>query len=162
MKKDLTIYVPADCTFKAIDAELASADLYINGVTADKIKCDNMSSENKYVDCAVNEITVNTMSGNTAVNTKDKLKKMTYNAMSGNLTVDAEGIDALDVSSMSADISLNVKNADFTLKLTGVTASLEANGINYEKTEENAYKFGDGNGKINFDSTSGKVSVNVK
>ena len=162
LKKDLSIYVPAGSSFKLIDAVLMSADFYVNGVAADAIKCVSMSSESRFVDCKVDEIDVNTTSGNTTVNMKDVLKTMTYRTVSGDLTVDAEGIDALNVSSMSADITLNVKKADFTLSLTGLSASLEANGINYEITKEKAYKFGDGNGKITVDGQSGKVSVNAK
>ena len=46
--------------------------------------------------------------------------------------------------------------------MTGLSMSLEANGINYEKTEEKTYKFGDGSGKITVNGQSGKVSVTVK
>ena len=121
-----------------------------------------MSAKNRLVDCVSDKITVNTMSGNTEITENGTVKSVSYSAMSGNLTVDADGIEELTAKTMSGDISLNLKKADFTLKLTGATASLEASGINYEITEEKAYKFGDGNGKITVDCASGKVSVTVK
>ncbi len=162
LEKELTVYVPAGGGLRSIDAELVSADLYIKGVKADLIKCDNMSSECRFIDCTADEITVNTMSGNTAVNVKDTIKSMKLDSMSGDLTVDADGIGELLVNGMSADITLNLKKADFTLSMTGLSMSLEANGINYEKTEEKTYKFGDGSGKITVNGQSGKVSVTVK
>ena len=162
LEKELTVYVPAGREFKLINANTVSAGLYMNGVTAELIRCDAVSAANKLVGCKANEIKVNTVSGDTEITTKDVLCKTTFKSVSGDLTAEAEGIADLDVSCTSADVILNVTKADFTLKLTGVTASLEANGINYEKTEEKAYKFGDGSGKITVDGVSAKVSVKQK
>lgn len=162
LKKDLTVYVPAETSFSIVEADVVSSDVYMNGLTATEIKCNGVSAESKLVDCKVDSISCKTVSGDTEIITDGALKKLSYDSVSGDLKIDAESVEELTANGVSADISLTLKKADFTLKLTGATASLEANGINYEKTEEKAYKFGDGAGNLKVDCVSGKVSVTVK
>ena len=64
--------------------------------------------------------------------------------------------------SVSANADLYLKNVDLTLSITGVTATFEADGLSFEKTAANKYKFNDGTGSVSFESVSGKVRLEEK
>ncbi len=162
LKKDLTVYVPKGTEFSEVRADVVSSDVYMADIKAKKIEFNSVSADIKLVDCVTDGIKCDTVSGDLKIKTDDVLKKIDMNAVSGNLDVEARSVDQLDMQSVSANAELSLKEFDFALTLTGVSVKFEADGISYEKTGENKYKFGDGDGSITFESVSGKVRLEEK
>lgn len=113
-------------------------------------------------ECTADETEFRSVSGKTEFKTGSDLKKMKVDTTSGAVKLEAPAVDELSVKGVSANVSLILEKADLTLKMTGVSTSVEANGVKYEKTEEKTYKFGDGAGSVTVNSVSGTVSIEVK
>ena len=162
LKKDLTVYVPKDVKYDEIRADVVSSDVYMAYIHTGKIALNSVSADMKLISCETDKIKCDTVSGNLTVTTDDDISEIDMDAVSGGLNVTAKSISKLDMDSVSANADLTLQKFDFTLKLTGVSASLDADGIVFEKTDEKNYKFGDGTGDITFESVSGKVRLEEK
>ena len=162
LKKDLTLYVPKGTELSEIRADIVSSDLYIADVSTKKIDLNSVSADMKLVNCKTDKIKCDTVSGDLKIMTDDVLNDMEMNAVSGNLSITAKSVDKLDMDSVSANADLTLEEFNFTLNLSGVSTKLSADGINFEKTSEKNYKFGDGTGDVTFESVSGKVRLEEK
>jgi hypothetical protein len=162
LKKDLTIYVPKGAKYDEIKADVVSSDVYMAYLHTDKIVLNSVSADMKLVSCETDRIKCDTVSGKLTVSTDDTVNEIDMDAVSGDLKVTARSVSKIEMDSVSANAELTLQKFDFTLKLTGVSTSLDADGISFEKTGEKNYKFGDGTGDVKFESVSGKVRLEEK
>lgn len=162
LKKDLTVYVPKGTKFSEIKTDVVSSGVYIGYVHTEKFTLNSISADMKLSGCEADAIKCDTVSGNLTVTTDEALQNMDFKSVSGALTVNARSVINLKADTVSANVELCLREFDFALTLSGISAEFEANGISYEKTGETNYKFNDGTGSVNFKSVSGKVRLEEK
>ncbi|MBO4422318.1 MAG: DUF4097 family beta strand repeat protein [Clostridia bacterium] len=162
LKKDLTVYVPAGASFGSVTVDSVSSDVYVSGVSAGDIKIDGVSAAIKLVNCGSAAISCSTVSGTVDVVSGANIESLSVSSVSGSISVDAPSLSALSASCVSANVSLRLEDTDLTVRMTGAVSHLYANGLEYEKTENDTYKFGTGKGSVSIDSVSGSVSLEAK
>ena len=162
LEKTLTVYVPRTAVFRSIEIDTVSSTLYMLGIKTDTIDLNTVSGDLKLADCETDKVVCNTVSGKVDITTDQIIKNTDFNSVSGDLMISAEGIGTLTAKSVSANADLYLKKVDLTLSITGVTATFEADGLSFEKTAANKYKFNDGTGSVSFESVSGKVRLEEK
>ena len=162
LKKDLTVYVPKDVKFDEIKTNVISSAVYAAYLNAAVIELNGVSADLKLAGCDADTLKCDTVSGNFSVTTDGELKDLEFNSVSGDLTVNAKSVLKLAAVTVSANADLHLNEFDFLLTLSGVSTTLEDNGISYEKTGEKNYKFSDGAGSVKFESVSGKVRLEEK
>ena len=162
LTKDLTIYVPRTAAFKNVRVDAVSSSLYMLGIDTETVDLNTVSGDLKLSDCVTDSVVCSTVTGKLDITTDQMLKNTDFNSVSGDLMISAKSIGTLNAESVSANAVLYLKEFDFTLSISGVSATFEAGGLSYQKTGENKYKFNDGTGSVSFESVSGKVRLEEK
>ena len=111
---------------------------------------------------AVGSVKVTGVSGKIELVSSDTIEKLALDSISGDTTVEAVSISEFTSDCVNANVSLKLEKADFTLKFTGASKSIESNGIKYEKKDDSTYVFGSGTGNAEIKSVSGKIYVEEK
>ena len=160
--KRLTVYVPAGTNLKTAEINTVSADISIKGLAIDTLRLNGVSARLDVSECALSRLKCDTVSGMINLYSSEKTDEITVNSVSGDVILNVPEIVKFEADCVSADVTLTLEKADFSLKFDGLSSALAADGASYEKTDNNTYKFGEGTGTARIESVSGKVSVKVK
>ena len=162
LKKDLTVYGPAGTELDLIDVNVVSSDVYMNGIKSAKTTLNGVSASLKLADCTTGEAVIRTVSGSVGITSGTAPDRIEIESVSGKAALDLPSVSELKVDCVSADVSLSLHSADFTLTLAGISSALEVNGFKYDKKEDRTYVFGSGEGTVSIQSVSGSVLIESK
>lgn len=157
--KDLIITVPNNWNCGELTVDAASADLTVNGLTADEVELNMASGNTHFTDCNLHELNVDSASGE--VYYSGTLYNMDCDSASGNINAIFENIPkSIDFDGVSAELELALPaDAGFTVEMEALSGDFSSD---FEFTRRNGqYVCGDGACKINVDGVSGDVTIRM-
>lgn len=155
--KELIITVPQDWYCHDLTVEAASADVFINSLTAGEVELNMASGESHITDCEFVDLDVECASGE--VYFSGALTNMDCNSASGKVTAVFENIPAsIDFDGASADLELTLpEDAGFTVEMDALSGSFQTD---FETAQRNGQHIcGDGACRIDVDGMSGSVTI---
>ena len=157
LKKDLTIYVPADWYCDSLEIDAASATVEINDLNIGEVEFDGASGTCEFENCTVYELNIDTASGD--VRFTGSLNILDCNAASASVYAAFSNIpNHLDMDMMSGNLELTLPDeAGFTLRMD--TMSEHFSSEFQTELKNGSYVSGDGFCRINIDALSGDVII---
>lgn len=155
--KELTIIVPKDWYCHKLSVDAASADLFLNRLTADDVEL-NMASGNCHItDCDLVDLDLDCASGE--VHYVGSLKTMDCSAASGRVTAIFNNVPtSIDFDGASADLELTLpEEAGFTVELDTLSGHFTSEFETVRRGEQ--YICGNGGCKIDVEGMSGSVTI---
>lgn len=160
--KALNVTLPASIELDKVKVSNASANVYIDGVTANEIKINTSSGESETKSCTADEIEIDSASGKTIVS-DCKATKLSIDSASGSTTVTGTSADTIDIESASGSktltgcscTKLKTDSASGSLKYEGSAEEVECDSAagSITLTLDNRAK------SIDVDSASGSTKV---
>lgn len=134
-------------------------DIVIPGEFINTLNVKNKYGDIKLNGLVLNEISINNNIGDIDIN-KSKFSNILINNSVGNIDVDVDINEALNVTSAIGDVTLmiNDKIDNYKSNVTKKIGSILIDGVNYS----NDISLGNGDKKIDINSTIGGVSLNFK
>lgn len=176
--KYLTVYLPEGLTFTGVKVEAASADVMIEGVTAQsKLSVGTASGNITLRQISAGELKTSTASGDIFVTEGIVCRQYEADTASGNITFrgEAQTIDgntasgnlaltpvgefrSIEVDTASGDVSLYLTESEtgFALKFDTASGKVDTVGIAVQM-QGKRYVYGDGSASIDVDSASGDI-----
>lgn len=157
ISKDLLITVPADWNCSTLDIEAASADVRANDLTIREVKFEGASGEFSFSNCTVDDIDVNTVSGN--VDFVGTLNHFDCEAVSSDCYVEVSNIpESICVEGVSGNLELYLPDdCGFTAGINTVSGK-----VTYDfdtKFDGKHHVYGTGDCEIDLECMSGDVSI---
>lgn len=160
--KELTVSVPRGTALRSADINTVSSDVSLTGLKIGSVKLKGVSAALSVRDCETSGIRCETVSGRVDISSSVLIDDITVKSVSGSVSASLPGVVKFSAEGVSANVSLEVEKADFTLDLDGITTNFDASGLDYSKDGDGKYKFGEGTGSAKIESVSGKVTVKKK
>ena len=154
--------IETETGMKSLSVDSVSGNVTLQAPAVDEIDVKCVSADFEMNDCKIGRIDCETVSGKIRVKTGEDLPKMKINTVSGSVSVTAASISDLTVKRVSANADLTLEKADFTVSFTGAAENITATGVEYKKENDKTLVFGEGTGKVSFDSVTGSLSVTQK
>ena len=154
--------IETEAAMKSLSVDSVSGNVTLQAPAVDEIDVKCVSADFEMNDCKIGRIDCETVSGKIRVKTGEDLPKMKINTVSGSVSVTAASISDLTVKSVSTNADLTLEIADFTVSFTGAAENITATGVEYKKENDKTLVFGEGTGKVSFDSVTGSLSVTQK
>lgn len=157
LNKDLTILVPSDWLCDGLEIDTASADLQIRDMTIREVDFDGASGICEFVNCNVDELEVDTASGD--VNFHGTLQTLDFSAASASFYGELLNTPRrMDMDGASGDLELVLPaDAGFTVNLDGMSCDFSSDFP--VETRNGSYVCGNGSCKINVDGMSADVII---
>lgn len=155
--KDLTITVPMDWVCQELNIDSASANVNVSNMTIGSVEFDGASGVCTFTDCIVDEMDVDTASGD--IRFTGSLDILECDAMSATCNISVSNCPRrIDVSSMSGDLDLTLpESCGFTVAMDGLSSDFSSD---FQTTTANGHHVhGDGSCRINVDAMSGNVTI---
>lgn len=155
--KNLVIRVPDEWIGKNIEIETASAEVNLSGLTFNTFDFDGASGDCRMMDCDIDEIDVDTASGN--ITFSGTLDVLDCDAASADCNIVTFNVPrSIKMDAASGDLELVLPpNAGFSCKIDSLSGDLKTD---FETTTENdIYYHGDGACEIEMTAMSGDVSI---
>lgn len=155
--KELTVIVPRDWYGHQLSVDAASADLFINGLTADDVELNMASGDCHISQCDITDLDLDCASGE--IYYVGTLKTLDCSAASGKVTAVLENIpSSIDFDGASADLELTLpEDAGFTVELDTLSGHFSSE---FETTRRGElYICGNGGCKIDVEGMSGNVTI---
>ena len=155
--KELTVIVPRDWYGHQLSVDAASADLFINGLTADDVDLNMASGDCHISQCDITDLDLDCASGE--IYYVGTLKTLDCSAASGKVTAVLENIpSSIDFDGASADLELTLpEDAGFTVELDTLSGHFDCE---FETTRRGElYICGNGGCKIDVEGMSGNVTI---
>lgn len=155
--KDLTVTVPKDWVCDTISLDVASAELAVQDLGANKVDIDTASGACTFINCAIGALDVDSASG--AVYYEGTLNTLDCDAASASF----EGILANTPSSIQMDSASG--DLDITLpESSGFRVTMDALSGKFQSdfptdSYNDSYTYGDEQCIIDFDGVSGSVHI---
>ena len=181
LKKDLTVDLPADVHFEEIEINTVAASVKADRISADDVTFHTVSGNVDAPDVtADDEISFHTISGRIDCNVKGQADKADIYSVSGNISLTIFPKVKLNVNTTSGDITVCAAgslreaemrsvsgalylflpgDAGFDAKLRSVSGSVSTDFST--KVDDSHYITGDGAIKIEADSISGSIKINI-
>ena len=156
------VKIETETEMKSLSVDSVSGDVALTAPALDELTVKCVSADFELNDCRIKRIDCETVSGKIKVKTNDDLPKMKVDTVSGSVRVEAPSVSDLSLKSISADTELILGKADFTVSVSGSSDNVKVSGVAYEKKNDKTLVFGSGVGKVAFDSTTGRLTVEVK
>ena len=155
--KDLVITVPEDWQGGKLTVNAASAELSVNGVTADDVSLNTASGDCVFTDCALGELELDSASGK--VSYTGTLYSLDCDTASGDITAVFDNIPrSIEFDGVSADLELTLPaDAGFTVEIDALSGTFNSD---FETSHQNGlYICGNGSCRIDIDGMSGNVTI---
>lgn len=180
LDKELTVQLPKSLELDAAKIAVASSIVEADGLNAGRITIQSASGRIALRQSGeANEIKIDTVSGAAAVAVEDadelhlntasgevvvdalRAEEVKLNTVSGRATLQfAEAPDTIDANSVSGNVTLRLpKEEGFTAKVDSLSGRVSGDGV--EKGEDR-YVYGDEECRINVDTVSANVSLQVQ
>lgn len=158
-KKNLTILVPLDWECRELEINTASAEISVQGLTAQEVEINCASSDSRFTDCAVRELEVNAASGNVIFG--GTLKDFECDSASGSADLDLKNIpDSISMESVSGKLTLRLpSDSGFTVDNSSPAGKLDCEFPIDNQLEKKKIVCGDGHCKINMSAVSGHINI---
>ena len=157
VSKDLVITVPQDWQGGKLTVNAASADLTVNGLTANDVSLNTASGDCLFTDCTLGELELDSASGK--VSYTGTLYSLDCDTASGNITAVFDNIPrSIEFDGVSADLELTLPaDAGFTVEMDALSGAFNSD---FETSQRNGlYISGDGSCRIDIDGMSGNVTI---
>ncbi len=181
LRKTLTVFLPQELMLKYLTVNVISANVSVDGVTAQSAEFDSVSGE---IDIANTQILqlleIDTVSGELTASLKGTLDELEVDTVSGDIEITAEKIGTVDLDSTSGRVKLNVisqpdeididtvsgavslylpSDSSFTLNFDTVSGSFDCD-LPTTKRGDN-YICGGGLAKYKIDTVSGSLKIKI-
>lgn len=156
--KDLTVTVPQSWNCSDLDITSTSASVNVNGMTTWELELKNVSGSCFFSDCSVEELSINTVSGN--VEYYGNLgKSAECSTVSANCTIAPVNTPReLSLDSVSGDLRLYLPlDCGFTASMDSVSGGIASDF--FTNTQNGKHTHGDGYCRIAMDSVSGDLVI---
>ena len=158
---DLTVLVPKGWTPKELSAESISAPIQIENLTGTELDVDTVSGVMELKDIRADELSLSTISAK--ITCTGAAREISLETTSGNCALElTERTEKIDLDSVSGDLELFLPKAvGFTLRLDTVSGKFRSD-FDYSVPKDDTYIFGDGSCTVNADTVSGNVNIRQK
>ena len=177
--KSLTLLIPRTqaAALLSLEVDTASADVAVQGVTAQSFDLDTASGELRAVDCAFSSFEADTASGDCTLENctvgsfemdaasgrailSGSVETVEFDSASGDLRITtATAPRKIEVSTASGRTELTLpKDAEFTAELDAASGDLRVEGF-LGSSGKNLFVCGSGANRYSFDSASGDVII---
>lgn len=157
LNKNLYIYVPKGYVFNKVDFDVVSSDVSLKAINSTVFKTNSVSGDLTIETGATESIEVNSVSGDLFV-TAAYLDALDFDTVSGNCDISLTSGKYIEMDSVSGDLNL------YLPKELGFYLEANTRGrIDYNMEvgrRGKTYTYGSKELHIDYDSTSGDVSVN--
>ena len=157
LTKDLTVYVPQDWVCEELQLEVAAANVDVRNMTIDAINFDGASGTCNFVSCIVNDLDIDTASGD--VTFVGELNSLDFDAASASFSgVLSNSPREIEMDGMSGDLDLTLpQDCGFTVSMDGMSSDFHSD---YPTTYSNGNQvYGDGRCRISVDGMSCDVYI---
>ena len=155
--KNLTITVPAGWICHSLEIDAASAEVQVVDLTLGEVDFDGASGICSFENCIVDELEVDTASGDLFYN--GQLETLKVSSMSANCEVVLTNAPKqIDMDSMSGDLNLTLpEGCGFSLAMDAMSSDFSTD---FETVTKNGrHVHGDGSCRIDIEAMSGDVCI---
>ena len=158
---DLTVLVPEGWTPKELSVESISAPIQIENLKGTELDVDTVSGVMELKDIQADELSLSTISAK--ITCTGAAREITLETTSGNCALElTEHPKKIDLDSVSGDLELFLpKAAGFTLRLDTVSGKFRSD-FDYSIPKDDTYVSGDGSCTVSADTVSGNVNIRQK
>ena len=158
---DLTVLVPKGWTPKELSVESISAPIQIENLTGTELDVDTVSGVMELKDIRSDKLSLSTISAK--ITCSGAAHEISLETTSGNCALElTERPEKIDLDSVSGDLELFLpKTAGFTLRQDTVSGKFRSD-FDYTCPSESRYVSGDGSCAISADTVSGNVNIRQK
>lgn len=158
---DLTVLVPKGWTPKELSVESISAPIQIENLTGTELDVDTVSGVMELKDIRSDKLSLSTISAK--ITCFGAAHEISLETTSGNCALElTERPEKIDLDSVSGDLELFLpKTAGFTLRQDTVSGKFRSD-FDYTCPSESRYVSGDGSCAISADTVSGNVNIRQK
>ncbi len=150
--KDLTVTVPRAWNCQSLDISIASADIRITELSAQRVHIETASGDCRFDSCSIGQLEIDGASS--SVHYQGSLNTLECDTASGSFT----GI--LENTPISIEMDTASGDLDITLpENTGYQVELDALSGRFTSEFGNSLYYGDGSCKIDFDGVSGDIQI---
>jgi len=160
LKKELTVTIPKNLTLKEVEVDSASAEVLLDGFTADIIAVDTASGD---ITChaSATDIEIESSSGAIDLTQRGSAKEVSLENASGKILADIEKIAELSIESASGRVTLRVpEDSGFTMELKQASGGLES-ALPLQLKGDRLIA-GDGSAEFSVETSSGDVKIEVR
>ncbi|MBR0081362.1 MAG: DUF4097 family beta strand repeat protein [Clostridia bacterium] len=160
--KTLLITLPKSA-LKTIDIDVASAQVYLTDLTADKLDLDTASGALNVTGCAFGQVDIDTASGSGTFNACS-IGKLDVDSASAGMAFDLVNTpERIDVDSMSGSFSFALPaDASFKVDLDSISGKVTVEGFENVSVEGNKTVVNGGQYLYDFDMVSGNVAIEAQ
>lgn len=161
ISKELTIYIPTTYTSLSINAKTISADINSSVPAANNYNMDTVSGYLRITDADnIDNIEFDSVSGNVNVNC-NTINSFDSDTTSGDMNITTNDASRINVNSVSGDLIINIpETLGFYVEYDTIGKNFSTNAEVKIDGKKCYYK--DEKLKIDFDSVSGDIKVNVR
>lgn len=158
---DLTVLVPKGWTPKELSVESISAPIQIENLKGTELDVDTVSGVMELKDIQADELSLSTISAK--ITCTGAAREISLETTSGNCALElTECPKKIDLDSVSGDLELFLpKVAGFTLRLDTVSGKFRSD-FDYSIPKDDTYVSGDGSCTVSADTVSGNVNIRQK
>lgn len=158
---DLTVLVPKDWTPKELSVESISAPIQIESLNGTELDVDTVSGVMELKDVQADELSLSTISAK--ITCSGAAREISLETTSGNCALElTEHPKKIDLDSVSGDLELFLpKAAGFTLRLDTVSGKFRSD-FDYSIPKGDTYVSGDGSCTVSANTVSGDIDIRQK
>lgn len=158
---DLTVLVPEGWTPQELSVESISAPIQIENLKGTELDVDTVSGVMELKDIQADELSLSTISAK--ITCTGAAREISLETTSGNCALElTEHSKKIDLDSVSGDLELILpKAAGFTLRLDTVSGKFRSD-FDYSIPKDDTYVSGDGSCTVSADTISGNVNIRQK
>ena len=158
---DLTVLVPEGWTPQELSVESISAPIQIENLKGTELDVDTVSGVMELKDIQADELSLSTISAK--ITCSGAAREISLETTSGNCALElTECPKKIDLDSVSGDLELFLpKAAGFTLRLDTVSGKFRSD-FDYSIPKDDTYVSGDGSCTVSADTISGNVNIRQK
>ena len=155
--KDLTVTVPKDWICGELAMDVASAEVTINAVTAQRVDVDTASGDYQFISCDIGDLDIDTASG--SIKYGGTLNSLDCDAASGRFVgIFSNTPKSIQMDSASGDLDITLpENAGFRVNMEALSGHFDSdfptNVVN------GSYVCNNGDCEIDFDGLSGSICI---
>lgn len=156
-QKDLSVRVPRDWLCQSLEISAAAAGIWVDGLPITNVVLNTASGDCAFTDCAVEEMQVNTASGD--LDYSGVLKRLELKGASADCNLRlSDAPAAIGMNTASGDLNLTLPdNCGFTLDRSSLSGAFQSDFAT--TTENDKIVCGDGTCQITFSSLSGNINI---
>lgn len=162
LDKALTILLPAGMQLEHVEINVVSSDLDVDGLVAKDVKINTVSGRVNMTAARMATAKIDTVSGRVTLSCDSAVEKVSVNSVSGGVVVNCEGEpEVIDVTTVSGEVTIALpESAGFTLNADSVSGRVSGS-MDMTVSAKNRYVHGDGACRIDVDTVSGDIRMDV-